>query len=402
MACQYWSKELQGIVVWQLIGGAHGFERVAERRAASSGLWTGTVGGLLATTDNGLVRIVGGTEQAVAPLSGDWRLTGIEGRYVASVSPKAGQGQVFRLVGDGGLKQALAPVPATEITLIEGTPRALLRVGDRVSIFNLDSVNLDRGQPLWTVPVEGARAAGMSTDGKKVAAVGAKATYVVDVESGRILSSTPIAMADNSAAATDPSAAKVAYVDKSDKVDVIELASGSTQTVTVDSVATVLLWTRDGKRLLVGDAAGNVYVWDGSGAARLLVATPLAGSFRANAWPGQPAQGTVLQLAVSHDGNRLAVIRQDLPTVDLHDLGDGRRLTQLTAPWTTLKIPTHVSFAPDDAIVTAWAVHPMAKDKPRYVTVHQVPRNFDALLTAATDRLAALEAVWSPVGPSAH
>jgi WD40 repeat protein len=242
----------------------------------------------------------------------------------------------------------------------------------------------------------------VSTDGKKVATVDARAAYGIDAESGRILSSVPIAMGENSAAAIDSAAARVAYVGKDGKVDVIELASGSTQTVNLDSAATVLAWTRDGKRLLVGDADGNVSVWDGSGVARLLVTTPLAGSFRANAWPEQPAQGTVVQLALSHDGNRLAVIRQDLPTVDLHDLNDGRRLTQLTAPWTTLKIPAHVSFAADDAIVTAWAVHPMAKDKPRYVTVHQIPRNFDELLAAATDRLMALEAVWSAAGPPAQ
>jgi hypothetical protein len=39
-----------------------------------------------------------------------------------------------------------------------------------------------------------------------------------------------------------------------------------------------------------------------------------------------------LQLALSHDGQRLAVIRQDIATVDIHDLADGRRLTQLTVP----------------------------------------------------------------------
>ena len=214
-----------------------------------------------------------------------------------------------------------------------------------------------------------------------------------------MLSSVPIAIADGSATAIDPAAGRAAYVGKDGKLDLIELASGSTQTVNLDSAATVLAWTRNGNQLLVGDGEGNVYVWDGSGATRLLIPTPLAGSFRANPWPRQPAQGTVLQLAPSHDGNRLAVIRQDLPTVDLHDLSDGRHLTQLTAPWTTLKIPAYVAFAADDAIVTAWAVHPMAKDKPRYVTVHQIPRNFEELLAVATDRLTKLEAVWSAAGP---
>jgi hypothetical protein len=34
--------------------------------------------------------------------------------------------------------------------------------------------------------------------------------------------------------------------------------------------------------------------------------------------------------------------------------------------------------------------------------VHQIPRNFEELLAAATDRLAALEAVWSAAGPPAR
>jgi WD40 repeat protein len=301
---------------------------------------------------------------------------------------------VFRLAEDGRLESALTPLPAAEITLIEHTSRALVRAADHVSI-----VDLERAQPLWTVPIEGALAAGLSADGKKVATLGAKAAYAIDAESGRILSFVPIAIPENSAAALDPGAAKGAYIGKDGKVGVIELASGSTQTVNIEGAGTVLAWTRDGKRLLVGDGDGNVYVWDGAGVARLLAATPLAGSFRANAWPGQPAQGTIVQLALSHDGNRLAVIRQDLPTVDLHDLSDGRQLTQLTAPWTTLKIPAQVSFAADDAIVTAWAVHPMAKDKPRYMTVHHIPRNFDELLAVATDRLTALQSVWSAAGP---
>ena len=107
-----------------------------------------------------------------------------------------------------------------------------------------------------------------------------------------------------------------------------------------------------------------------------------------------------MQLALSHDGQRLAVIRQDIATVDIHDLADGRRLTQLTVPSTTLKIPAQASFATDDAIVTAWAVHPMARDKPRFVTVHQIPHNFEEALSAATARLAALNTLWSAEGPS--
>ena len=76
-----------------------------------------------------------------------------------------------------------------------------------------------------------------------------------------------------------------------------------------------------------------MHVWDETGGARPLIASPLSGSFRASSWPGQPPQGAVLQLALSHDGRRIAVIRQDLSALDIYDLTDGRQLTHLTPPW---------------------------------------------------------------------
>jgi hypothetical protein len=92
-------------------------------------------------------------------------------------------------------------------------------------------------------------------------------------------------------------------------------------------------------------------------------------------------------------------MRQDMPTVDVHDLSDGRLLTQLTPPWSTLKVPAHIAFGPDDELITTWAVHAMARAKPRFVTVHKLPRNFDEALAAASARLTALNTTWSPAGP---
>ena len=131
---------------------------------------------------------------------------------------------------------------------------------------------------------------------------------------------------------------------------------------------------------------------------RPLIASPLSGSFRVSSWPGQPPRGAVLQLALSHDGRRIAVIRQDLSALDIYDLTDGRQLTHLTPPWSTLQIPAQTSFAEDDAIVTAWAVHPMARAKPRFVTVHKLPRDFEEALAAANARLQGLNAAWKPDG----
>ena len=216
-----------------------------------------------------------------------------------------------------------------------------------------------------------------------------------------MIASSPIMLTEKGSVAIDPSGAKIAY-ETASKVVVLDVGSGVAQTVAeIGPSAAQLIWSQDGKQVLVGDSDGRVHVWEEASGNRLLIASPVAESFRASAWPGQPPQGAVLQLALSHDGHRVAVIRQDIATVDIHDLGDGRRLTQLTPPWSTLKIPAQVSFAADDAIVTAWGVHPMARDKPRFVTAHQLPRNFEEALAVATARIAALNQMWSAEGPPA-
>ena len=144
----------------------------------------------------------------------------------------------------------------------------------------------------------------------------------------------------------------------------------------------------------LADAAAGVEI-----ERKWLVPSIFSRAFQATAWPGQPPQGVVLEFALSHDGKRFAVMRQDIPTVDVHDLADGRLLTQLTPPWTTLKVPAHIAFGPEDELVTTWAVHAMARDKPRFVTVHKLPRNFDEALALASARLIALNTTWSPAGP---
>ncbi len=201
--------------------------------------------------------------------------------------------------------------------------------------------------------------------------------------------------------AIDSSAEKIAYAHTDGDVAVVTVASGATHKIAeIGKATTQLEWIRDGTRLLIGDKDGRVHVWDQAGGARVLIASPLAGSFRANAWPGQPPQGAVLHLALSHDGRRVAVIRQDMAALDIYDLADGHYLTELTPPWSTLKIPAQAAFADDDAIVTEWAVHPLARDKPRFVTVHQLPRNLEEALTDAIARLAALNAVRPAEMPS--
>jgi len=395
LACQYWSKELQGFVVWRLLGGAHGFERVAERPYASSGVWLPAAHRLLAATDDGLVSVAGAAESKAAPLSGDWRVVDANGRYIAAVSQKDQQVEVLQTSDDGASFNAvLGPSSGTGLTFVPGAPCVLVEGTDQLS-----QVELETGKTSWTTPIGLLRRAGTSADGKRVIAVGS-AAYAIEAGSGRILASAPVSASADLPVAIDPSAQKVAYVDSTGNLSVTTISSGATLTVTKTGNDTAqLIWSRDGRLLLIGDKDGAIHAWDETHGYRDLVASPIAGSVRANAFPGQPPQGAVREMAMSHDGRRLAVIRQDMAPVNIYDLTDGRLLTALTPPWSTLKIPAKVSFATDDAIVTAWALHPLAIAKPRFVTVHQLPRTFEETLEAATARLAALNDVWSAAAP---
>jgi WD40 repeat protein len=261
---------------------------------------------------------------------------------------------------------------------------------------------LDAGRTIWSAPVASLRNTTLANDNKRVIATATTAVYVVDVGDGRIISSFPIAAAADGPIAVDQRGQTVAYLDASKGVNVLDLASGATRKVPeAISAATHLAWSNDSGLLLIGGSDGSVLAWDAVKGRQWLVPSPFGTSFRAMTWPGQPPQGVVLQMALSHDGRRFAVFRQDMPTIDIHDFADGRLLTQLTPPWGTLQTPAQVSFGPDDEIVSVWALHPMARDKPRFVAVHRLPRNFDEALTAATARLATLNDIWTPEGSRA-
>jgi len=105
-----------------------------------------------------------------------------------------------------------------------------------------------------------------------------------------------------------------------------------------------------------------------------------------------------LQIALSRDGERFAVLRQDMQTIDIHDLADGRHLTALTPPSNVGRIPVAVSFAENDTVISAWTLHVLTRQTPVYVTAHLLPRNLKEALSAAEVRLAALSNTWSPNG----
>ena len=129
-------------------------------------------------------------------------------------------------------------------------------------------------------------------------------------------------------------------------------------------------------------------------------ASPLEGSVKASNLPNQPPQGTVLQIALSRDGERFAVIRQDVRQIDIHRLSDGSRLTALTPPSNVAPVPVAVSFERDEVIVAAWTIHVMMRQTPVYVTAHRLPRDLKEALAEAELRLATYAKPWSPSGPA--
>src|SRR5204863_4435016 len=103
--------------------------------------------------------------------------------------------------------------------------RALVQEFDRVSL-----VEIDTGRKLWTVPIESLRSAGVSSDGKRIVAVAAKAVYAIDAESGRIIGSSPIMLTEKGSVAIDPTGTKIAYENAGSLV-VLNVVSGVAQTI---------------------------------------------------------------------------------------------------------------------------------------------------------------------------
>lgn len=394
LACQYWTKDSQGLVVWRLLGGNHQFERVAERYKASFGVLVGE-NDLLATTDKGLVSVANGIETKLADLSEDWRLGASEGRDLVALAPKTKQGQIFRLTENHHLETALQPIPATGMVLVPGTDRVLVQQPDRLSL-----VDIATGRSIWTAPIGDLRHVSALKSTRQVIAIASSAAYLLDIDTGRILKSHSLALAPDGPVAPDRVGQRIAYLDSGNNASLLDLETGAAETIKdIPAGATQFAWSNDSATLLIGGKDGSVTAWTPAKGQSWLIPSPFARSFQASAWPGQPPQGVVLQIALSNDGKRVAVIRQDMPTVDIHEMAEGRLLTQLTPPWSTLRGPAQVSFGPTDEIVTAWTVHAMSRDKPRFVTAHRLPRNFDEALAAATARLAKMNTTWTPAGP---
>ena len=392
MACQYSDKDTQGIVVWRMLGGDHVFARTADRNNATSGLQLGE-NQLLVSTGDGLIRVADGQETKIADLPEGWRLVATAGETVVAISPATKQGRLFRIKGSNVADTMPSPFPAEAIMLAPRGDHALVRTTDRLQLIKSET-----GGVVWSVPLSDVRQAAFAS-ANRIVAVSGGAVYALDSGSGRILNSYPLALTPGAPLAIDREGQRFAYLDSLDRLQILDLMSGTTETVKdLSSVPTRLAWTGNGP-LLIGGRDGSVTAWHAEAGRTWVIPSPFARGFQASAWPGQPSQGIVLDLAVSPEGTRLAVLRQDTKTIDLHDLTDGRLLTRLTPPSLTLSIPAQIAFGPTGDLVTAWAFHPMTRDRPRYVDVHRLPRNFDEALAAASARLATMNTIWSPAGP---
>ncbi|MFI5013704.1 MAG: hypothetical protein ACHQAY_15295 [Hyphomicrobiales bacterium] len=398
LACQYWSKDLQGIVVWRLMGGAHRFERIAERPFASSVVASGVAPGrLLMSSLDGFLSVANGVETKMADLPPGWQLTAAEGPFVVGLSGPTRQGRIWRLAqADAQPTSVLGPIAAYDIRIAPDGSRSLIRGPEGLAMIDLST-----SQRVWSAPIASPQAAVLSADGGRVIALTDSAVYLLDAASGRIMSSYPLTLQKDAPAAVDATGQELAFLDSEKGVLVMDLRSGATTPVGEGGpTATRFAWVKTTGTLLIGRADGSVLAWEMGKGHRWLVASPFDQSFQASALPNQPPQGVVVQLALSHDERRFAVIRQDIRTIDIHDLGDGRHLTALTPPSAVARVPLDVSFAQNGTVLASWGFGTTTDQIPIYVTAHRLPLGFEAALAAAKARFAELGHVWDGSRPN--
>jgi hypothetical protein len=350
---------------------------------------------LLINSTDGLASLADGVETKLADLTADWRLTAADGPFVVALLPGKQQGRVFRLeAGRSEASSVLGPLPADDILLWAEAGRALVRTQDRLVMTDLAN-----GAPLWTAPLGGSRLAALSGDRSTVTAVGGDAVYRLDVRTGRILSSSPAELAKDGPLAIAPSGEELACLDAGRHPALLDIGRGTATPIADELPATAFAWSRDSKILLVGHGDGSLAAYEIGKGLRWTIASPLEGTVKGTPLPNQPPQGTVLQIAVAREGGRFAVIRQDVPQIDIHELSDGRTLTALSPPSNIDPVPVTVSFEPGDVIVSSWTLHVMTRQTPLYVMAHLLPKDFDEALATAEARLAVYTKPWSPSGP---
>ena len=384
LACTYNGKNSQGIYVWRVLGGNHRGARLSSAIGPSSSgaILAGPTPRLLAADRSGLSILPGGTRLPNVAWNETWRLGQADGAYVAAAAPD--RVQVFRQDG-AGLSTALAALDGQAVRLRGDVDRALVSGTDRLTLYDLTS-----GKPLWAIPgLPGLRAAELSADGSEVVALAGDQAYVFDGRTGRIVTSVPFAAKPGSAVGIDPQRRKIVAVTEAGVV-LFDIASGSRTLLAPDVIkgAPVVQIASDlsAGRIVLGLGDGRVTAVEPGGALVWTLTPPADETFEVASLPGHEPRGTIILLAIS-PGGRLAIVRQDMPTVDLHEVSSGQFLTQLSAPWMQ-GIAATVAFDREDRVATAWALHAILRTKPTAVAFHALPLSREDALAAVHAALA--------------
>jgi hypothetical protein len=271
--------------------------------------------------------------------------------------------------------------------------RALLATAETGTLYDLQT-----GAELWSAPApEGMLGTALIQGTSLAALIGNREARLFAMEDGRQVAAYPLGDADVSIAAFDKDGRNLAYM-SGDNMAIIDLTTGTIRTIeSVGSDVATLSFAPDLSTILIGRRNGSISARAMDGTELWTIASPLGDTFTEdNAWPDMPPKGTVLQIAFSPEGKRFAVIRQDLPTLDLYEGGTGRFLTALTPPW-PYGVPASVELPDETRVLSTWAYHAMTRFAPAYVASHTIPGTLPEALELARDRLAALQAVWTPM-----
>lgn len=384
LVCHYNGRNNQGLQVWHVLGGKHRDARLASAILQQSSAASLPDGRLLAGELNGLRLLPGGQKVEGGSIWGpDWRLGATAGAYVPASAP--GKVQLFRPEG-GALRTVMPPQDGNALYVRHSLERALVVQDDRLVVHDLPS-----GKVLFSVPgLPGLLGAAMRQDGTEIVALTGEAAYVIDGGSGRIKASWPIKIAPGGSATFDPDA-RVAVVSSADGILRLDLATGAVRPLAPalgKALAIHIAMSLERDRIVLALDGGRIVAVDEAGKQVWSLNPAADETFEMNAMPGQKPHGTVMQLAVS-EGGRVAVLRQDMLAIDLHDLQTGQLLTQLTPTWTA-GVPSSVSFDRDDRIATAWALHAILRERPSAVALHALPLTRAGALEAAKAALAAI------------
>ena len=378
LACHYNGKAAQGVHVWYVQGGKHRDARLAYSIQQQTSAAILPDGRLLAGEPKG-PRILPATAPAPGSpaWSENWRLGAASGAYVpaTTVAAEAGKVQVLRLAKDA-IETVLPPRPGTALVLRPGVERALVVEAGGLSMHELPS-----GKPLWSVPgLQGLVSAAMREDGSDVIAMTRAMVFAFDGASGRIKGSWPIA-AGQGAAAIDADRGLVVFAG-AERPEVLEIASGTVRPLSPSLTKGVPIHVAIAPRqdrIVVALDGGRIVAVDGGGREHWSLAPAADETFEVAALPGQKPHGTVMHIAVS-EGGHLAIVRQDMPPIDIHDVATGQYLTQLTPP--VPGAPVSTSFGRDERIAAVWAFHVILREKPAIVTLHALPLTGPAALEA--------------------